>query len=383
MLNVAVIGIGNTGNQIAALAADKLKIPVAAINSSEKDLGTIPNSVPKFVISDADKTSRGAGKNRKLAQTYLKASVQNLVGSNAEFRNIFKGIELILVVSSTGGGTGSGASLIMSQILDDVYRNAKVIPIGVLPVETEAKSSHVNSLEYLTELYNVLPKTTTYMLYDNDRYADLPSYKINQTVNNEVIKDIEVLTCQHNSSTPYDSIDEEDMKRLISFPGRLALARLEDIKEKDIDIEGELIKRIKNNAHTDIQRDRKITATGIISDLSQYLSEEFNNHIPKVREFIGDPDHDFNHIIIHDDRKIMNNVYLIMAGLSPINDKIAKIKDRIDQIDESQQVREDESVLSDIDVAKLSSDITSKDAPKNESEDTSVNLKDIFGRFNL
>ena len=68
MLNVGIIGLGNTGNQIASLAFDKLHIPVIAVNSSEKDLETIPNAIPKKLISDAKGQSQGAGKNRQLAK---------------------------------------------------------------------------------------------------------------------------------------------------------------------------------------------------------------------------------------------------------------------------------------------------------------------------
>ena len=67
MLQVGVIGIGNTGNQIATLAMNELKIPVLAINSSEKDLETVPDSVPKKLISSTKGLSQGAGKNRSLA----------------------------------------------------------------------------------------------------------------------------------------------------------------------------------------------------------------------------------------------------------------------------------------------------------------------------
>ena len=35
MLNISVVGIGNCGSQIDALAMKKLNVPVIAINSSE------------------------------------------------------------------------------------------------------------------------------------------------------------------------------------------------------------------------------------------------------------------------------------------------------------------------------------------------------------
>jgi hypothetical protein len=46
----------------------------------------------------------------------------------------------------------------------------------------EALSAHVNTLEYLNELYGTL-ENQTYMLYDNDKYAGMPSYKMMDLVN--------------------------------------------------------------------------------------------------------------------------------------------------------------------------------------------------------
>lgn len=56
MLNVGVIGLGNVGNQIAALAAEELKIPAMAINSSELDTFGITELSRKIFSKDATKT---------------------------------------------------------------------------------------------------------------------------------------------------------------------------------------------------------------------------------------------------------------------------------------------------------------------------------------
>ena len=383
MLNVGVIGLGNTGNQIAALAAEELKIPAMAINSSEKDLETIANKIPKILISDTEGASKGAGKNRALAKSYLKDSILSII-SKEDVQTFISGLNVLFLVSSTGGGTGSGTALLMANIISSMFVDTHVIIVGILPVMSEALSAHVNSLEYLNELYGNL-ENQTYMLYDNDSLYNIPSYKMMDTINREVVKDIDVLRCTFNYTTKYDSIDEQDMKRLISFPGRIMVTRLEDLKERDLDkssIEDLLISKIKNTNHVELQRDRKITATGIIVNLSEQVFNDFDNHIPAVREFIGDPDHDFNHLAINEDRKMPNNVFLIMSGMSQVNDRIQKISDRIEEIEERQKIREEENQLDTLGITELSQKISSKDAKKTLDTDK-VDLANIFSKFGL
>ena len=384
MLKVGIIGLGNTGNQIASLAFEKLHIPVIAVNSSEKDLETISNSIPKKLICDANGHSQGAGKNRQLAKKYLKDSIMNFLSAE-DIQLFISDLDILFIASSTGGGTGSGTSLIMTNIISSMFPDVHVITIGVLPVMNEALSSHVNTLEYLNELYGTLDNQT-YMLYDNDRYSNMPSYKMMDFVNNEVVKDIDVLRCTYNYTTKYDSIDEQDALRLTSFSGRILVARLEDLKEKDLDstsIEDLLIKKIKNCAHVELQRDQKVEATGLILNVSSTVSSDFDNHIPKVREFIGDPAHDFNHIYINDDRKLPNNVFLIMSGLSIVNDRITKTSDRIEEIEERQKIHEEENALNNMSVSNLSEKIASKDKMKNTKDVQSLDLKNIFNKFGV
>ena len=82
--------------------------------------------------------------------------------------------------------------------------------------------------------------------------------------------------------------------------------------------------------------------------------------IAAVREFVGDPVHAFNHIYVNDDRKKPNNVFYIMSGLSPINDKINIITDRIEEIEERQRIMESEDALSSVELSSLTDKIDDK-----------------------
>lgn len=385
MLNVGIIGCGNGGNQVATLGMERLGIPAIAINSSSKDMETLSGDIPKVLIQNQDGTSKeGAGQDRSLAKLYLKDSIMDFIQSETLVEFI-KGLDIVFVVGTTGGGTGSATAPILTSILKEVYKNKETsfILIGIMPVLTSAPAYQVNTLEYLKEIYeNMLG--LTYMLYDNDRYSDMSSYKALDTVNSEIISDINVLRCYYNYTTKYDSIDDRDAIRLDSTPGRLFVARLEDFKEKDLDtvsIEDLLIDKIKKNAHAELQRDKKIESIGIIVNLAQSIVEDFNDNLPKIVDFIGCPNRQFKHIYVNDDRKMGNNVFLILGGLSPVNDRVHKIEDQIEEAQNKQNVEDEGNAISNIDVKSLTEKI-STDNVAHTPDMSNVDISSIFDKFN-
>lgn len=376
MLKVGVIGIGNAGSQVAALAAEKLHVDVLAINSSEQDLATIPSSIPSKLIGDG----RGAGKERLSAKTSLKNSIMDML-KNQEIMSIFNQ-DVLFVVSSCGGGTGSGASVMLTNILQEIYPTIKIIIVGILPTLKEALSTQLNTIAYMEELYTALDGAT-YMLYDNDKLSKLPTPIMMKSINECIVNDIDVIRGTYQLPTPYSSIDEKDIGNILSTSGRIAIASLRDIKEKDIDettLDELLIQQFKTNAHCELQRDKIVHRTGIISNLSERINDKYDSHIPVVQEFIGAPVEEFEHIVINNDKHLTNNLFLIAAGLTQVNDRIRKINDRIEEINELQKQKEEESELGAVDFNQMSSKIERKQVTATEGD---IDLKSIFNKFNI
>lgn len=385
MLNVGVIGIGNCGNQIACLAHKEAQCDVFAINTSENDLSTLPTDIPKKCVGD----SQGTGKNRTAAKQFLKDSIMDLI-RDEDFRNFIAEKEVILIVSSMGGGSGSGMAPIMSNIIRDTFRNDDgtemiTILVGIMPRLNEGYSTQVNALDYMHELFDVLD-APTYMIYDNNNFAKETSYKVLETVNQQVVEDIKVMQCKYNVATPYDSIDEKDMKTLLSSPGRIVIASILNLKEKDLDetgIEDILIDRIKKSAHAELQRDGVVSRTGLITNLSDRLNSQFDTHIDNVRKFIGEPTEEFLHISVNEDKSLPNNVCLILTGLSKITDRVDKIRDRIEEIETAQQKHEDEvsdSSISADDITKMNA---KRGYRKSGSTEAKVDLEGLFDKFGV
>ena len=379
MLKVGLIGCGNAGNQVLQEALKTYPdMKLVAINSSENDLSTLPDSIMKITIGDG----KGCGKNRMEAKKSLASQVLELV-RNKEFIEFMSDLELAFVISSTGGGTGSGMSLVFTNVIAKTFPSTYTIPVGILPTINEAESTQVNTLEYLTELYKSLDNKTTYMLYDNEKLKELPPNKMLPEVNRRIVEDINVLRCFYNKSTQFDSIDEKDALTVIRTPKRLMVASVYDVKEKDLDemsLEERLMDSIKRGIHAEIQGDKIVNRTGIILNISESVLNTFSIQLPLIRSFLGDPIEEFKHIYVNEDKKLPNNAFLIISGLSPINDRIAKINDRITEIQEAQKRQEDDDELDD----DLINSVNSKRVYSEEkTEIEQVDIQGIFSNFGL
>ena len=75
MLKTGIIGIGNAGNQVAALGLSTKDIPALAINASEKDLDTIQIKMDAIIFGD----SAGSGKDRSIAKGFVKNNIKDLI----------------------------------------------------------------------------------------------------------------------------------------------------------------------------------------------------------------------------------------------------------------------------------------------------------------
>ena len=374
MLSIGVLGIGNAGNQVATLALSH-GIPCVAINTSENDLAMVPDEVKKFLIGD----SRGAGKDRSEAKGFLKGDIMKIL-KNDELKSFILDQDFVFIVSSTGGGTGSGTAPILYETLNQMFTDTNFILVGILPTLNEALSAQTNTIEYLKELYDSITNCT-YMIYDNEKFEKMPSYRMMEVVNKAIVDDMMVMRGDYNYPTKYDSIDQNDMTRLLTTPGRIAIASIYGCKEKDFDdttMEEAVVEDFKHNAHAELQRDKRRPNMGLITNLNERLNENFDTHIPTVRAFLGEPIHDFRHIVVNSDRSLDNNIFVIATGLSKIEDRVVKTSERIEEIVEAQRAAESarsDDTLEGLDIDNL---IPGK---KRRNTESSIDVASIFDKF--
>lgn len=375
MIRLGLIGIGNCGSQITDLAKEKKDIPGIVINTSEKDIDNVKN-VTTFKIGD----SRGAGKERKRAKEFVKQMIKQLLGQE-KFKTHLDENDVIAVIASTGGGTGSGISVMITDLLSTMYPDKRFILVHVLPSLKESLASQQNTLEYLQEMVRL---NIPYMSYDNGCKDKKSSNVMLREMNEEIVEDLAVIRGDYLISTPFTSIDEQDLTKILEVPGRLMVHRVFDIKEKDLenqDLEDMLIDTIDNNDYmTEMEKDNIVKKMGVIENLSDKLANKLDSNIERFKDALGHPIEGFEHIaIIKPGTPVKNRLIVISSGMSIPDGRVAKINERVQEIlDELEKQKESSSLLNSISTDKLNS---LRGDYRKESTIDEINIDEFFDKY--
>ena len=374
MVKICTLGFGNCGGQITDLAMSQYQIPGIAINSSQKDLDNITN-VTKFVLGD----SLGSGKNRDNAKAFIKKHVAVMLQQD-KLNSMITENDIIFIISSIGGGTGSGMAPIVCDILSRKFPEKKFILIEVYPPIGESLAAQQNSLDYLKEVNNNMPNVS-YMAYDNNKYANLTTPEMMQKVNNEIVEMLVVFRGEYFYSTPFNSIDDKDLLSIVSTPGRMAVYILDNIKEKDFDnksIEDAMIDIIKNkSANVELDRDKIVKKIGVITNLNNKLNKLVDPNYIKIQELIGTPIELFEHVYMTSSDNESNRMILILAGLSVPDDRLTKMVQRIESGLEELAHTKESSVLGNTETTNMIKDLRSN-VMKQSSE---FNIDELFSKY--
>ena len=382
----AIIGTGNAGSQVANLAEKKYPelFDCIYINTSEADLSMVNTATNlKFKIGDKDEIE-GSGKNREKMKQYLYDAIPVILQDTA-LGTCMSTKKYCFIVSSAAGGTGSGSAPVLMELMSQMFPDTKFILVGILPQISASLMEQGNAIEFLQELYEILPPSTTYMLYDNESTSDLPPTEALEIVNENIVEDFKVLTGVDNYSTPYESIDEADLENIISTPGRLLVTRVtKGLTEKameDNNIDDAIIKTIKHSCAVETDRNKKVTRWGIITFFTEAVNRLYSAQLEKLESFIGTPVERFNHNAINSTTENANFMYLIFSGLSPINDRSIKIKNRIETLKEALAKDETNKYILAGEGASYSTLEARKKLDRRENQAESVNPADIFKKF--
>ena len=339
---VGLIAVGQAGGNIGIKLQEK-GYNVFFINTSEEDLETLETAKFKHHI----KGGEGCNKDRNKAKELV---IENFEEIFADIDSKIKE-EFIYVIFSAGGGTGSGAS---PMLIDLLIQNAekKVGAITIIPSEKEPLKTHINAYECFRELADIEGLGSTIVLDNNACENKL-------SINKDFIEAFDMMMNMPDYRDVRGNIDKAELKEMIETRGMLTITSVEQ-KESTV---ANLIETFKTNIYAPLENDKVITYIGLLASSQIELTEiekEVGRYLDAFQGFAEE------------------QTVCVLAGLSYPFTRLEQIKDKVMASQEAvkrnlQATREN----------KLKDDINFLDELKGKDNSPSKTnaAKDIFAKY--
>jgi len=207
-MRIGAIGVGQAGGRILDAfvynniwGGHKDVLPLTlAINAAKADLLGL-SSVPRkdrILLGHTLVKGHGAGGNPEMGSKVAeddKRNIRRAVGERSTHR-----VDAFLVFLGLGGGTGAGASPVITQMLKEVYKEP-VYALGVLPSQSEGSlyaGNAARSLRALTESADGI------LLFDNNIWQrdGVTVKRSYDQMNLEIVRSLQVLFAAGEEASP-------------------------------------------------------------------------------------------------------------------------------------------------------------------------------------
>ena len=290
-MRLKIIGLGAAGNKVAIgliEAGVSDENDVVLLNSTIKD---IPANYRDLAIRLSD-SYQGCGQERKLAKDITLEAIKT--GRLNLDQLVDPEYDKVVIITSTCGGTGSGASVIVAKYFKEVI-GLDVEIIGMVGFEDESSRSLRNLIEFcqdLTEGYTVqLIRNGAFL---SAARGDRTAAEI--AANEEVIKRIRVM----NGSLLQDSdqnIDDTDIKKLNNTTGYKTVEfKIINEKIKNSSQFDDILREMMDESPIIDTDASGIGRLGVIMNLQPTSQAVVDRSYKALRERLGEPYEVYTHL---------------------------------------------------------------------------------------
>lgn len=343
---IGIICVGQAGGNLGFLLKNQ-KFDVAFINSSKGDLDTLKvvNENEKYHITDG----LGCAKERDTAKKIAQKDFNNI---NNFLNNSLGEKDFYYIAFSSGGGTGSGISPVLADILT-THLSKKVGLITILPSKNDTLQAHINAYECLQEVSN-LKNICSIFFIDNNKNNNI-SY-INEKFASLFSKIFDYKKFETNKG----NIDEAEILKLLETKGMISIGSCSNEKTT-----AKLIENIKEGIFAPLENDRKIKYLGLSKGI-KFDEDLFNKEIGKYLDKFENTNKEYT-------LAILSGLTLPFKRVKDMKDKILVEKETILSFE-----NETEQQLEDIEF------LTKKVSTKEENssiEKQKLDVNDLFAQY--
>ena len=336
-MNVKLIGIGAAGNKAAINAVENSVIAIDNVMLINSTLRDIPADYKGLKIEYAGSYG-GCGKERNIAFDLAMQNLKNGIIPLKEFLCLDderKKAELVVIVNSTEGGTGSGSSVVIGKYIQ------QVLGIQVHMFGFAGFQSDVRGLKNTVEWFQELEEDFTVECIENSKFLTEcrdNKIKAEKAANVEFGKKLGILMGNPIRDSSHN-IDQTDLLKVSTEKGFMFIesSNFEKIKNRE-QFESVVINMIDNSKSIDIA-DITSKKIAVIININQ-ASTDFISYEDILNERYGNPYEMFLHI--QHEADMPEFIAVIVSGVKMPVEEVQKIHSeykarmsRIDRTDDS------------------------------------------------
>lgn len=328
-LKIGFLAIGEGGSNIGEYAAQS-GFDVIAINTAKLDLDNL-KVIPKENRIHLD-GYEGAGRNRDIGK---EAVINNVDKVFEKINKKFENCQIVFVVGSTAGGTGSGGLPIGIEILSELKNNVHAITI--LPDSNESPKAKMNSLECFSELSQHKQLNSTFII-DNDKanaiYQGKDRSQIYQLSNRQIIDNFAEICGLTRETSLVSNFDMNDLFELINERGHTIISKVtvpvSEMRES-IDIVNVIRNSWKEVCSPDIGFGQIVKA-GVFGKIPAELTSKIDTQ--KIFEETGMPYDIMEAYYPNTEHQNHCIFYTVLSGLAFPNERLNKMELEIQEIEQ-------------------------------------------------
>lgn len=290
MLELMLFGLGAAGNKAAieaietrVISEDKVKL----INTTTKD---IPEKYKKEsdIIIKFSSMLGGCGKEPIKGQ---KAMFQAIKSKNIDFGKLISPeTKAVVLVTSTEGGTGCGATPVVAK-----YFTALNIPVHVFALigfQDEVRGIN-NSLKFFKDL----PDGVILHTIDNNKFLDFTKNysKAENAANEEFVKQLEILIGSKMIPSS-QNIDDTDHYKIITTPGYMDIRHVNLNGAKNMDLTNQAIIDSFESMSCLEYSNKGCKRLAVIVNASEKIQGAIDNRFEVIKRYTGEPFETYRHI---------------------------------------------------------------------------------------
>jgi tubulin-like protein CetZ len=327
--SIGILGVGQAGGNIAEVAS-AMGFQTALINTNQRDGAVNTRVERKYFVPGYN----GAGQDRALGLRAVQGHYRELIDF---VDSSFKNLKLLLVAFSTDGGTGSGMSPLLIDLLIDQLPGVNVGAIAVIPERNVLAGNRINTAECMEELSKIEGISSVFLV-DNDQMRKMKpqssKHEIYLSANLQAMEAINHLLKITKKSSIYGNFDETDLMNILGSRGvtLISSAAITDAKTTS-DVSSKVQLSWANSIFCPVESQGVIRA-GLIYEGPENISKLIN--VPSIFERVGEPLQLFEGTYISENDPTITT---ILAGLSfptrrmlAVEETIEKNRDRLQNL---------------------------------------------------